>query len=436
MIMKKYKVIWIDDEVEKDELKIFIALASTKDYNIEIVPFKKAEDGIKALNDSPRIWHGIILDINDDSNPDGQTKGFHWAKSEILNLFEKRRILIPWFIFSGMPDIWSNPLFKDTIGDKKIYNKDTEYEQLLKDIIAESDYLPTKRFRLKYPEIFAAFDANKFYQPFEEDFIGICQCIEKESKDYRGLFNQMRNIYEMIFIKISEFKLPSGYVYGTSRKGQFNDNELSPIVKTVIKYLYGDEITVGITSHNNQTETIQIAGSYVISTIIKNVNNYLYMILSGECHYNPEQKTWTYDIETQNTLPNLFESTALLLIDFTNWAAIEILNSDKERYKKKSFVPSDQQKTAYFGSQVEGQPDAAVLRDSKNGEKKIEVTLSVQTNGHGLNVKNADKKGPNVFFQSWDHPVKEIVQKLKIVQKEQRVKVIVKDAYEITEFGM
>ena len=433
--MNKYKVIWIDDEVERDELKIFIALASTKDYNIEIVPFKRAEDGIKAFSESPRIWDGIILDIVDFTNTEGQTKGFHWAKGEILNLIEKKREVIPWFIFSGMEDVWSNPLFKDAIGGKKVYHKDTEYEQLLKDIMDEADNLPNKRFRHKYPEIFAAFDTNKFYQPLEKDFIGICQCISNESKGYRGLFNQMRNIYEMIFIKISEFMLPSGYVYGTFRKGQFNDNELSPVVKTVINYLNGEEITVGITSHKNQTETIQIAGNNVISTIIKNVNNYLYKVLSGECHYDQEQKTWTYDIETQNTLPNLFESTALLLIDFTNWAATEIMNSDKDRYKKKSFIPPEQQKIAYFSEQVEGKPDASTLRDPESGEKKIDVKLSVY-DGKYLNVENVDKKGPNVFFNYRHKQVKEIVQKLKILQKDQRVKVIIKDAYEIKEFGI
>jgi len=426
---EKIKVIWIDDDPSRViDTEFFKAGIITK-------TFKLAEDAKKEFITHRGSYQAIILDME---GADKTVNEFARAIKEFEDL--QKDDPIPIYIFTSYSE--SDPQYKaaePTIYQYKIkgnrfYNKKFHREELIAQI--KKDALECDRFKIykKYELAFEAFESGILDKKLQESLFAIIGGIEGKRKDYLGLFNVMRKIYEMVFYEFLTKKLPSNYYYGFNQGRLTYDNESENIVKNVRNYLYGREITVS-TKVPRSSKTIQIKNERILPQIMANIIDNLFEVLCDDSHFNPGNN-WSNDRELQEMLPNFYQSTALLLIDLISWAKKEIKDSDEQKYLEKNIIPADQQKIDLPIEQPKENPVPYNFRKLVSGEKLIEVRLALNRRGNGLNINNADNLGPNVFFQFWDPRVLEIVEKLRALQTDQRVKVIVKDAYEIKEFGI
>lgn len=157
--MKKYRVLWIDDEWEKQS--DFITEAEQEDIIIEA--HKTARDGMCALENSIDLWDAIILDAkvydkSVDETPD--LDGLYNAISKIEELKSKRNI--PWFVLTGQPDRMGNLDFEKSLRGRKPYSKNIaeDKEKLFEDIKKEADNSLETQIRHQYSDIFAT-DVDK-----------------------------------------------------------------------------------------------------------------------------------------------------------------------------------------------------------------------------------------------------------------------------------
>ena len=426
---EKIKVIWIDDDPSR--------AIDTEFFKAGIVTtnFKLAEDAIKEYITHRGSYQAIILDME---GADKTVNEFARAIKEFEDL--QKEDPIPIYIFTSFSEsdqqyrLAEATIYQYKIKENRFFNKKYHREELIAQIKKDVSEHDRFKIRKKYVSAFEAFELVILDNKLQESFVAIIEGIEGKRKDYLGLFNEMRKIYEMVFYEFLTKKLPKQYFYGFNQGRLTYDNESENIVKNVRNYLYGREITVS-TKVPKSSKTIQIKNERILPQIIANIIDNLFEVLCDDSHFNPGNN-WSNDRELQEMLPNFFQSNALLLIDLISWAKKEIKDSDEQKYIEKNIIPVDQQRIASPIEQPIENPVVYSLRKPAPGEKLIEVRLALNRRGNGLNINNADIQGPNVFFQFWDPKVNEIVEKLRALQTDQRVKVIVKDAYEITEFGI
>lgn len=186
--MRRYNVLWIDDQW--DTLDAFITFFEQE--GIDITPFKTSKKGMIEFEKHLYEWDAVILDakVFDESEDEvASTKGLSKSIHKINELLPKR--YIPWFVFTGQPDLQSNELFSDMIGGKDYYRKSVDIERLLHDIKSEADKLPESRVRIKYSNVFEVFESVELLSIL----IGIDGNDDKNS----SYFNQMRKILEDLF---------------------------------------------------------------------------------------------------------------------------------------------------------------------------------------------------------------------------------------------
>jgi hypothetical protein len=149
--MKKYKLLWYEDEPEANEG--FKYLAATKGITLNVCT--TSLDAITELKDNYRSYDGIILDIIGYENSNEETtdtKGFYKLKTTIAEI--KERKYLPTFIFTGQEDKKENKDFDNTIGTIRKYFKATDRNKLIEDIIFECGNLEETQLKHKYSKVF------------------------------------------------------------------------------------------------------------------------------------------------------------------------------------------------------------------------------------------------------------------------------------------
>lgn len=145
----RYEVLWIDDEWDKmtsfkEECEVI--------HQIKLHPFRAQEAGMEALDENLKKWDAILLDARmfdkSEENEVAKLDGLRKAIAHINQLSSRRSI--PYFIFTGQPDLMSNEMFEQSFG--KYYNKRMDGEKLIADMksaIGQSTRYQVKTF---YPD--------------------------------------------------------------------------------------------------------------------------------------------------------------------------------------------------------------------------------------------------------------------------------------------
>lgn len=144
----KYHVIWIDDKYKKYDG--FITNAAMD--GIGIFPFEYGKDGIRALKDNLEYWDGVVLDVKcyyEEGDLD-IADNFYKVKEELVEIKNKYRPSLPYFIYSAQPDILSSSMFLASLNGKKLYEKAVDDDDLISDIISEANQLLENQIRMKY----------------------------------------------------------------------------------------------------------------------------------------------------------------------------------------------------------------------------------------------------------------------------------------------
>ena len=189
--MKTYKVLWIDDEWQKQS--DFITEAEQEDIIIEAYDTAKA--GMEAFTNNIDDWDAIILDAKgfDESTDEvASLKGLFNAIKTITE--QKTRRLVTWFVFSGQPDRFNNEEFKHAIQGKEPYNKNVQEdkEKLFNDIKVEADKSLETQIRHEYADIFAT-DVDK------ATILKLLIALKTKDNKNSAHLNDIRKIMEDIF---------------------------------------------------------------------------------------------------------------------------------------------------------------------------------------------------------------------------------------------
>lgn len=185
--MRKYRVIWIDDEW--DEQIPFIDWCKNT-HGIEIIPFKTSKDGMIALESNINSWDAVILDVevyNETENEVPCLKGFQNSIMKISSLENRRKM--PYFISTGKDAIKSNELFLSQYD--KVYIKGDDDDKLIEQLKNKADAQLETQIRHKYKDLFS-------WLPLSEELLKILMYIESDSINNAACFNDVRKMLEWV----------------------------------------------------------------------------------------------------------------------------------------------------------------------------------------------------------------------------------------------
>lgn len=195
---KTYNVIWIDDKCDEIDLP-----GNAEQENIIIKPYKYGKDGISELKAHIENWDGVIVDVKclwaSDDEVD-RIESFHQIKEDLLTLKSKRPI--PFFVYSGQPDVQSDDSFKMSLNGRKLYKKNLDEEELLKDIKIEADKLPEVQIRHKYLDVVGEMPSEIVHK-----MTSVLLKVENDNSSETNVFPEMRNVINWIMKELNEYGL-------------------------------------------------------------------------------------------------------------------------------------------------------------------------------------------------------------------------------------
>lgn len=245
--MKKYKVLWFDDEHEK--------FSSIKDEalleNVQLIGFSNSEEGCPELRANYMYYDAIILDGKFFKSKEQKgTEIDNTAFGEVaivLNELKVKGVLIPSFIYSGQPDFVKG---KDTLIDifksnfsanGKVFDKNIEadFEELLKQIKKTADENPIRQIKINYSDVFSVFETGLLPLETENELIDVFLELQKTNDiDFKAVLTKIRSIQEKIFIKLENIDvLPKGlnrsskfkHLSGNLQRNSFGNYEATSI---------------------------------------------------------------------------------------------------------------------------------------------------------------------------------------------------------------
>lgn len=202
--MKTYKVLWIDDEYEKQDG--FVELAELND--IVISCFKTSILGMMDLKRNLLLYDAVILDakgFDKSENEVAKLTGLMNSISQIKELSSKR--VIPYFIFSGQLDVIDNVTVNEMLGDLKIYRKSIDNDLLFIDLKLAADQNVETQIRhenQKFFEVISDYDTE-----VSKTLLNILKGIKNGTGDFddKLYFTQLRIILEFMFRRANKIGL-------------------------------------------------------------------------------------------------------------------------------------------------------------------------------------------------------------------------------------
>ena len=187
--MKRYNVLWIDDEHEK--MSSFITDAELEE--IDIYPFQTSKDGMKSFEEDLFKWDGVILDAkcwNESSDEVASTDGMYFSLNRITELKYKRTV--PVFIYTGQPDLYSGEQFLKSMPERKVYKKGSpeDKKQLFVDLKTEANKLIENHMRFIYSDVIGV------YNDIDSELVKILSKIHGEITNDTDIFNAIRKVLD------------------------------------------------------------------------------------------------------------------------------------------------------------------------------------------------------------------------------------------------
>lgn len=209
--MRKYKVIWFDDQHEefqpiKDEALL---------EDVQLIGYSNAKEGIPELKQNYNEYDAVILDglffkTEEQSGTDVDQTAFGEV-AKILSELKAQNKILPWFIFSGQKSFVKDKndlveVLKDTsFANGKVFdkNKDEDFIELLNEIKKASDGNPERIIKASNPEIFSIFDEGILADDVESQLLSIFKKpFYADRAELKAILTNIRSIQESIFLKL------------------------------------------------------------------------------------------------------------------------------------------------------------------------------------------------------------------------------------------
>lgn len=196
---KKYNILWIDDEWDKmptfkQECEVL--------YNLILEPFRTRKAGMQALEDNLEKWHAVLLDakmFDESENEQSSVTGLGKAKTHLDKLSVKKAI--PYFIYTGQPDLLEDNNFKAIFSN--IYTNAKDDEKLMADILQAILNAESSQIKAIYSNVFASSETlgiSRYIDSILVDILLPLHYTEKQSS-FKPIhhYNQLRHLVEYLF---------------------------------------------------------------------------------------------------------------------------------------------------------------------------------------------------------------------------------------------
>jgi hypothetical protein len=201
--MRKYKVIWFDDEFSS------LDILREKAYlnNIDLVGFNNAKAGIEELERNIKHYDAAIIDglfyLNEErSGTPSSDKALFNVAMKLHELASVKKL--PWFILSGQISFTKDRnRYADGLKENQVYDKLNEEHlaKLWKDIKGEADKQTETQLRHKYQSAFSVCDEACIGPEVAKPLLFLLESLEKEEDGNNTIdkLNSARKIIEQLF---------------------------------------------------------------------------------------------------------------------------------------------------------------------------------------------------------------------------------------------
>lgn len=255
--MSKYNVLWLEDDPDKFPT---FKEECEEDFGLKLHVYQIREEGISALEHKLDLWDAVLLDAKmpegDGNNELPTTKGLRQVIDRVNQLSSKKKI--PYFIFTGQPDLMSDKMFEDMVG--KFYKKTIDDERLITDMVAAIETSPRQQLKSYYREFFSAAERLNLGYDAEEIILSILIPIHNPMDNVNFVpklhYNRLRQFLEYVFRSLGRLNILPDICFS---EGRVNLNQCS-------LYLAGkDCINLGIRYSSDRNN--RIVPSYIENII-------------------------------------------------------------------------------------------------------------------------------------------------------------------------
>lgn len=253
--MKKYKVIWFDDEYET--LNVIFENAALA--GIQLIGFNNAKTGIDELRENYETYDAVIADGLFFKNPGQKGNAVQsTALSEVAQELDKLRYkkIMPMFILSGQSSFTKDiHPFAEAYTNSVVYNKlvPGNVEKLFDDLKREVDKQPDTQIRHKYQDAFKVCTDEYLGPEISKSLLNLLKIVEGKIVDpiTEDKISALRKILEKLFQGLNDLNIIpieiwngsgrmnqiSRFLSGNHKQFYLNSQVLPPVIAFMIRSL-------------------------------------------------------------------------------------------------------------------------------------------------------------------------------------------------------
>lgn len=201
MELKKYNILWLDDQHEK--MKPFKLQA--KQLGIEFICFKSV-DGLDELEKNYKVFDGILLDAKffereDDQSGSENIKALVKAKERIIQLPKK---FTP-FVLTGQSKLFNDDTFNMIFPNYYRKGNDGDVTQLFADLIREAENLEDTQIKHNHRDVFELFSLGYLPREVGSQVLDLVKYPLPNTKvELKGMLVNIRSIHESCLVRLEE----------------------------------------------------------------------------------------------------------------------------------------------------------------------------------------------------------------------------------------
>ncbi|RZJ34736.1 MAG: response regulator [Flavobacterium sp.] len=214
--MRKYKVLWFDDQHQTLEM----IKDTARQANVQLVGYTNSMEGIFELLNNHKDYDSVILDGLFYNSPDHSGTAIDQSAfgevAKVLSDLKAKNIIMPWFIYSGITsfvkdkNVLVDVLKDNTFANGKVFDKTNENDfiELLNEIKIAADKNPERIIKISHPQIFSIFENGLLPFDVEEQVLNILlKPLPQDKSELKAILTNIRSVQESIFLKLEGIKV-------------------------------------------------------------------------------------------------------------------------------------------------------------------------------------------------------------------------------------
>lgn len=289
---KRYNVLWIEDEPEKQEA--FVENAYLEGINI--FQFSTNKAGRDELMSDINAYDAIILDAKGFEESEDEVAKLSGLNTTItfLNSLSKK---IPRFIYSGYLDKDESASVLEMLSNEVIFTKGKDTQQLFDRIKEEADKQLDTQIKHEFVRVFEVTNEKYLGAQTFAPLLGLLKQV-KELKDFESsidYFSPIRKLIETSFDKLAEYQLIPDEIHKAG---------INPTVKFICN------------NKNNSDFTSSV--DYMHPTMAYYLDNLVFTLQDSQ-HLKEGLKLKVDHYVSEIKSPYFFKSLVFQLLDYLIW---------------------------------------------------------------------------------------------------------------------